>query len=233
MNSIDAALESGLLIFLDLALRATVILFITVGFAWMFKKRSAAARRNVWVAGVFTVTLLPLLTMFGPRIPFKLKREHSAPPSLTNHSNAVVPIQLSASERSAAVMDFPSTDEVEPAIVSADVRGPESRATTAISTKTTTLNWYAGLSLLLLVGVTFRLSRLATSAWRIHQILNCANSEIPATWQGLKTGVDCFRRGPDILISKDGRHGIKHVSGPVLTQWLAGFPLDGQGPGDK
>ena len=184
MNAFDAALESGLLIFLDLVLRATVVLFITAGCAWLFKKRSALVRRNVWVAGILTVVLLPLFAMFGPRIPMAFEREDLAVNSVSDSAETVVPIQLSASKRPIALTESSSIIEPEPATVSSDVEIADVQATTMKSAEaTTTVNWYAGLSLILLIGITFRLARMAISAWSMQQLLRLADSSIPAAWQ--------------------------------------------------
>lgn len=197
MNSINTALETGFLFFLDLFIRTTVVLIIAAGAAWLLRGQAASRRRSVWVAGLIVVIAMPVLMTLGPRISVAIDRGETATTKPTDvampAASAGNPIRLAPqpkvripSERQVAAV--PAASAPLAAAKSVPIESTQENAVV----RSARLSWYAIPVGFVVLGAMLRFAYLAVSAWNVHRLLLRTQAETCSEWE--RDWADCCRQ---------------------------------------
>jgi hypothetical protein len=180
--------EAWMRFFGELTLRATGLLALAFGTAWLLRRASAATRRKLWAGTIVGLLLLPPLSAILPRLPVSLlpARAPAGPlPSLAGPIVDAARAEVFAERRREQPREVRVPVDVAPAF------GP-SMATPSVRpiSVPTSRSWSprvprsgaAALALLYFGGLAIALRRLLLARGRAAQVLRAADQTAPP-WQ--------------------------------------------------
>jgi uncharacterized protein (TIGR03435 family) len=138
-------------LFLDLTIRAALLVVATAAILLLLRVKDAAAQHKVWSGVVLAMLLLPIWTSWGPKATLRILPQSSEGAPVST-SAAVI---RNFSERSNSAMNLP--------------QNPSPAAPSWLWT------WQTSLLTVYLLGATALLGRLAIGALRARRLLNNAN----------------------------------------------------------
>ena len=66
MTEFNTAIESASAFILDVSLRATFVLLVTILIGWLLRSASASSRRLAWIGGLTASLMVPMMMATGP-----------------------------------------------------------------------------------------------------------------------------------------------------------------------
>jgi beta-lactamase regulating signal transducer with metallopeptidase domain/tetratricopeptide (TPR) repeat protein len=197
---------------LDVALKATVLLFLTGAALAALRRASASARQLVATLGLAGVLLLPAVTLVAPRWEIPLVPNPVPLPAATSPAHTpekwaptadpnaafIRDEKIAASEPVAPVEETPEAWSAPPPIAAAS---PEPRRA-PISRTTVMLSILAAWA----VGTAFSLARLALGAARVRRVCRVASPDSGPEWTTLVAEVSAklgFSMPVRLLFSED------------------------------
>ncbi len=201
MSSFENAMESATAFILDASLRTTVVLLTTMLIGWSLRSAAASARRLVWIGGLTTSLMIPLMMAVGPAFPIVILSEESVPQEIvtSDRLESVVPQAVPAPTIDSAAVDVagPNQGSDENSLAGIDrattqpvVTGPseltlaarDRKMQQANSSPAWTIDWSVLTVAIFLSGVAVQLVRLVVGNVRVRSLVRTSTDDTPSEW---------------------------------------------------
>lgn len=201
MSSFDNAMESATAFILDASLRTTFVLLTTILIGWSLRSAAASARRLVWIGGLITSLMIPLMMAVGPTFPIVILGEEASPqeivtvdrpasavlqdvPALTTDTAAVDDAGEigDSGENPLAGTNDAITQPVDTVSSGLTLAARNRRAQQANSTVVWTPNWSLMTVAIFLAGVAVQLVRLIVGNVRVQSLVRTSTDDTPQEW---------------------------------------------------
>ncbi|MGZ0164568.1 MAG: outer membrane protein assembly factor BamB family protein [Planctomycetales bacterium] len=200
MSSFNDAMESATSFVLDASLRTTFVLLTTILIGWSLRSAAASARRLVWIGGLTTSLMIPLMMAVGPAFPIVILAEESPPPEIAtvDRLEFVVPQAVpdptiestvndtaaapDSDENSLAGTDNTITQPVDTGPSELTLAARNRRTQQANSTAVWTPNWSVLTLAIFLAGVAVQLARLIVGNARVRNLVRTSTDDTPQEW---------------------------------------------------
>jgi beta-lactamase regulating signal transducer with metallopeptidase domain/outer membrane protein assembly factor BamB len=242
MSSFDNAMESATAFILDASLRTTFVLLTTILIGWSLRSAAASVRRLVWIGGLTTSLMVPLMMTVGPAFPVVIFSEEPPPHVIatSDRLESVVPQVVPAQSidttiiNAAATQDFDETSltGIDRATTQSVVTGPSEltlaargrRTQPADSPRAWTLDWSVLAVAIFLAGLAVQLVRLIVGNVRVQKLVRTSTDDTPKEWDiDWHDAKAAMQVGGSVLL-RESQADISPLACGVLRQAVL-FPL--------
>lgn len=183
MNSLNHFMDMAVSLALDVGLRATIVLLVTMLLVTLLKQSSASARRLVWIGGLSSVIILPLLTVWGPTWPLAVTpRPHAETvqqPAATSRK-----FELTVAARAPQVPANQTRSVDDDLLYAATERNDNRARSIGIVPQSMPfrINWRAIAFTVLVFGASIQFLRTLVSVIRVRRLLKASSAIAFEDW---------------------------------------------------
>jgi beta-lactamase regulating signal transducer with metallopeptidase domain/outer membrane protein assembly factor BamB len=246
VNSLNDTIESASVFILDASLRSTFVLLVTILIGWSLRSAAASSRRLVWIGGLTTSLMVPLMMAVGPSVPVAiLSREAPQQDIATiDRIESVDPPAVPSRQADLAVTEVAAIgdaggnfqDTVDNEIAQPLLAGPseltlaarDRRTQQAGSSRTLIPAWLTLTVAALLLGIVAQLVRLVVGNFRVHGLVRKSTDDTPQEWATDWHDAKAAMQVGDTVSLKESSADISPLACGVLRQTVL-FPTAARG----